>query len=270
MFSDNKAEAGAYIFEETAELSKIFKIRSTGNGINYLNAYNNLVFGNDQSTKPNLSTFTITPVTEYTLNVSPACMATLCLPFNVVLPAGMTAYDLVEGDIDGDAEDGNDDGVHVCTMQPIAQAGETLKAGTPVIVAATPGNHNLPITMEDDGPKTSLTGSLLRGNYMSQALVQGDTKKKFIFTSKNDVVGFYIMDAGGTIAANKCWMEWTVPAGANVRSLVIRFGNTTDIENVAVAPEHPAQPVIYNLAGQRLETPQRGINIINGRKIVVK
>ena len=270
MFSDNKAEAGAYIFEETAELSEIFKIRSTENGINYLNAYNNLVFGNDASTKPNLSTFTITPVTEYTLTVSSACMATLCLPFNVVLPAGMTGYDLIEGDIDGDAEDGNDDGVHVCTMQPIAQAGETLKAGTPVIVAATPGNHNLPITMEDDGAITSLTGSLLCGNYMSQALEQGDTKKKFIFTSKNDVVGFYIMNDEGTIAANKCWMEWTVPAGANVRSLVIRFGNTTDIENVAVAPEHPAQPVIYNLAGQRLETPQRGINIINGRKIVVK
>ena len=155
-------------------------------------------------------------------------------------------------------------------MQSIAEEGAILKAGTPVIVAATSGNYNLPITMDDTDAKEALEGSLLKGNFVSQTLTQGADVKKFIFANRNHGVGFYIMNAEGTIAANKCWMEWTVPVGANVRSLVIRFGNTTDIENVAVAPEHPAQPVIYNLAGQRLEAPQRGINIINGRKIVVK
>ena len=28
--------------------------------------------------------------------------------------------------------------------------------------------------------------------------------------------------------------------------------------------------VIYNLAGQRIQTPQKGLNIINGKKVVVK
>ena len=230
-----------------------------------MNDAGNYIVGNNPISEA--STFTITPATNYPLTVSSAGMATLCLPFNVVLPAGMTAYDLVSSNI---AEDDNDDGIHICTLQSIAEEGAILQAGTPVIVAATSGNYNLPITMSNEDAVGSLPGSLLRGNYMSQALVQGDTEKKFIFANRNHGVGFYIMDAEGTIAANKCWMEWTVPAGANVRSLVIRFGNTTDIENVAVAPEHPAQPVIYNLAGQRLEAPQRGINIINGRKIVVK
>jgi len=28
--------------------------------------------------------------------------------------------------------------------------------------------------------------------------------------------------------------------------------------------------VIYNLQGQRLQKPQRGINIINGKKVIIK
>ena len=80
------------------------------------------------------------------------------------------------------------------------------------------------------------------------------------------------MDAEGTIGANKCWMEWAMPAEANVRSFAIRFGGgeTTDIEEVEMEPARPVQQGIYNLAGQRLEVPQKGINIINGKKVVIK
>ena len=28
--------------------------------------------------------------------------------------------------------------------------------------------------------------------------------------------------------------------------------------------------VIYNIAGQRLDAPQKGLNIINGRKVMIK
>jgi hypothetical protein len=28
--------------------------------------------------------------------------------------------------------------------------------------------------------------------------------------------------------------------------------------------------VIFNIAGQRLDSPQKGLNIINGRKVVIK
>lgn len=261
MFSDNAAEAGAYIFEETAELSEIFKIRSTGSGINYVNDYDNLVFGNDKSDKENLATFKITPAETFPFSVSEVGMATLCLPFHIVLPEGMVAYDLVESKIAAEE----------AYMDVVAKAGETLKAGTPVIVKANQGGYELEITMDDTKAKGALTGSLLRGNFVKQDLTQGQGTdvKKFIFANGKNGVGFYIMDSEGTIAANKCWMEWNMPANANVRSLVIRFGDTTDIEDVAVL-QQPAMQVIYNLAGQRLAAPQKGINIINGKKVVVK
>lgn len=271
MFSDNKDEAGTYIFERNADLADVFKIRSSGSGINYINDYDNLVFGNDKVDKENLSTFSFNPVAEYSFTVTEAGMATLCLPFNVVLPEGMEAYDLAASRI---TESGD---VAYAYMDVIAEEGDVLKAGTPVIVKAAKGEYGLEITMSDENAKEPLDDSLLRGNFAKQKLTQGQdgAAKKFIFANGNKGVGFYLLsddeNAQNTIGANKCWMEWEMPTEANVRSFVIRFGGeATDIEEVEMEPARPVQQGIYNLAGQRLEVPQKGVNIINGKKVVIK
>ena len=36
------------------------------------------------------------------------------------------------------------------------------------------------------------------------------------------------------------------------------------------AAQDDEQPGIYNLAGQRLEKMQKGINIVNGKKVMIK
>ena len=192
-------------------------------------------------------------------------MATLCLPFNVMLPAGsMTAYDFASTNVMEEGE-----GAYICIMQSIAGSGNTLKAGTPVIVKAEPGNYDLKITMEGSGAKTSLPGSLLRGNFVKQELVQGTDVKKFILTNGDKGLGFYRMQESGTIGANKCWMEWTTPEGqAEARSFRIRFEQgETGIANVE---SQPTGQYIYNLAGQRLSVPQKGINIIGNKKVIIK
>ena len=267
MFSDNADEAGAYIIEETGTDTGIFKIRSTGNGINYLNDYDKLILGNDNSTKENLATFTITEATPYPLTIISAGYATLCLPFNVVMPEGMYAYDLsVENIASGDPE-----GKYNATMKVVAKAGEILKKGTPVIIKAEEGSYSLRITMSDNGAKTSLAGSLLRGNFVKQDLTQGYTTKKYIFANGANGVGFYLMDESGTIGANKCWMEWTVPAGqAEVRSFVISFDDATGISDIIPETKENRIHLIYNISGQRLNKPQKGLNIIGNKKVIIK
>ena len=255
-FSSSEKDMGAYIIEKLGGDNE-YKLRTSNK---YLNADDDFLFASSNDA----STFTITSVSSYPLTVTAAGMATLCLPFNVELPQGMVAYDLVEEKIV------KEDSKAYAYMQVIAETGDVLKAGTPVIVKAYPGDYALDITMSNENAVSSLANSLLEGNFVSQTLTQGTDVKKFIFANGTQGVGFYIMDPEGTIGANKCWMEWAMPADANVRSLVIRFADTTDIENVEVAPERPAQQGIYNLAGQRLEAPQKGINIINGRKVIVK
>lgn len=48
------------------------------------------------------------------------------------------------------------------------------------------------------------------------------------------------------------------------------FIGTTGIEDITQQPESNARHSIYNLNGQQLSAPQRGINIINGKKVFLK
>ena len=47
-------------------------------------------------------------------------------------------------------------------------------------------------------------------------------------------------------------------------------GETTSIRTINVNLETQNDGAIYNLQGQRLNAPRKGINIINGRKVIVK
>ena len=154
-------------------------------------------------------------------------------------------------------------------MRAIAGPGRTLKAGTPAIIAADPNTYNLTITMSDDKAGTSLNGSLLKGNFVKQTLTQSGDKVKFIFANKDGVVGFYRLSSSGTstLGANKCWLEWDVPTmGDPAQSIRLRFEDVTDITSVIQTTKAEG---IYDLTGRRLAAPQKGVNIINGKKVIL-
>ena len=267
MFSDNADEAGTYLIEQTST-DGIFRIRSTGEGINYVNDYDNLVFGNDKSTKENLSTFSIIEATTFPFTVSSAGIAPLCLPFNVVVPDGMYAYDMTSANVIEGSE-----GVYTCNMQVIASQGETLKKGTPVIVKAGQGNYNLSISILDNNAKASLPGSMLRGNFLKQGLAQSNSPQKFILSNGDNGVGFYRMQESSLMEANKCWMEWSTPLGqADARAFVFSFNNETGIDDLISndQTQDNASHLIYNIGGQRLNALQKGLNIIGNKKVIVE
>ena len=80
-----------------------------------------------------------------------------------------------------------------------------------------------------------------------------------------------VLDESGTIGANKCWMEWTVPAGqAEARSFIISFDNATGISDIITVTKESRKALIYNIGGQRLNKPQKGLNIIGKKKVIIK
>ena len=271
MFSDNKADAGAYYINEvnaTNATVNFQSILSHSQSCNYIGNYNSMdngtVFANES--QANANTFTIVSNPTYPLTITEAGMATLCLPFNVVMANGMYAYDLA---LEGIKEEDNN-GVYDCTMKAIAGPGQILKAGTPAIIAADPYPYPYPltITMSNNNAGTSLKGSLLKGNFVKQDLTQSGDKVKFIFTKKDDVVGFYrLSDGTSTIGANKCWLEWDVTTLGNpAGSIRLRFDDVTEITSVIQATRAKG---IYDLTGRRLSAPQKGVNIINGKKVIL-
>ena len=231
-FDTNEANAGVYLFEETTvdDITK-FKLKSNKGGTQYVHDWGP-IFGNDDWNKPNLSTFTFTQVTEYTLTVPDNGVTTLCLPFNVVLPAGVTAYDLTKENITADGD------YKVYELVQVAAENETLAKNTPVIIKAEAGNHTLAITMDGEGAKVSTAGTVLRSGLVKTTVAAGNN---YTF----DGVDFSIVTADTEIAANQCWMELDANLGdviyKEAPAAVVRL--TTD----------EANPVLYKIVIKRAD-----------------
>ncbi len=201
-FSDDESATGLYLFHETS-LAGIFKIQGVGESDgdwlhnDYLQVYNE---NGEMIVGPNpedaASSFALTPATSYAINVPENGLLPLYLPFNVVLPEGMEAFDIndLSKEVLVTAEN---------LLVKIAGAGETVLAGTPVVVKAAPGTHTLAITMDSDGAKTSLEGSVLRGNYAKQNLGIQLGLKKFVLNGNV----WENIDNSREIPANTCWIE---------------------------------------------------------------
>ena len=59
-------------------------------------------------------------------------------------------------------------------------------------------------------------------------------------------------------------------AGECRKSAIVWENNpTTDIAHINAA-QPAGKAAIFNLAGQRIDSPRKGLNIINGRKVVIK
>ena len=236
-FDTDIANAGVYLFEETAT-ADVFKLKSTINittanaTTNYVNDWGP-VFGSDNYNKENLSTFTLTPVTEYTLSVPASGATTLCLPFNVVLPAGVTAYDITEAQI---IQKGSR---YIYELNNVVAAeGETLAKNTPVIIKATEGSHVFTITMSDENVKGSASGSVLRSGLVKTTIDNTVVN----YTLSNGT--FSLVEPAADVAANQCWMELTENRGTQIldeSSYSGAFFYTTDEES----------PVLYNIYHKR-------------------
>ena len=111
-----------------------------------------------------------------------------------------------------------------------------------------------------------------QGTFSSEALNRGD-QTKLILGSNNTL--YYPKGSEGTLSVAACRGYFTIPSAvaAAAPQMVMGFDDdeTTGIQTIDVTPEGwNNAPAIYNLSGQRLNALQKGVNIVNGKKVVVK
>ena len=103
----------------------------------------------------------------------------------------------------------------------------------------------------------------IEGNVLKGTDEEIDAVGKYILAQpEGEPVGFYLANTG-KIAAGKAYLE--VPEGTDVKAFFLTGDDATGIANVEKTVENGA---IYNLAGQRISKMQKGINIINGKKVL--
>ena len=259
LFSDDESSAGIYLFEETST-SGVYKIHSTNGNINYLNIYKEHgVAGNDKSTKVGLATYTMDEVKSFPVTLPAGGAAAICLPFNVVIPDGACAYDVTSSGITLDESSG----VYTCTLSPIATAGETLRRGTPAIINADEATVALPISMSDYDAHGPLPQSVLRGNYVAQALTQATGNRRYLLNQQG--TEFKSFEQTVNVASNQCWIE----CDGSSETFSIRFDSPTRLPE-APSVEQGHTETIFTLAGHRLSCKQKGVNIIGNKKVLVE
>ena len=145
------------------------------------------------------------------------------------------------------------------TLSPITQA----PANTPVVLKGTQGSHDLTVLESASAAGTNKLkvsdGTITTGgNYVDYALAK-----------KGDVVGFYKVQAGVKVPAGKCYIP--VYTGSNAPEyLAFSFGGDATGINMVHGSEFKVNGEVYNLNGQRVAQPTKGLYIVNGKKVMFK
>ena len=84
------------------------------------------------------------------------------------------------------------------------------------------------------------------------------------FVSGNQL--YQASDATNTIKPFRAYFV----SDSNASALTLDFGDATGIGSIANSQELKANSHVYNLAGQRVAQPTKGLYIVNGKKVVIK
>ncbi len=201
------------------------------------------LFGNDTDLKLTQA---------YTLPVTAAGAATLVLPFESTIPAGVEAYTVTY--TSGDA----------VTATPVAT---TLGANTPVLINAAEGSYKFVSTATSGDAVTGsdpVTVGALTGVYTETTPGTGH----YILTNHSGNVGFRKTVATSKVAAYRAYL--TADGAGTPEFLNIDFdGNLTGVDE-KVNVEKKADGQYYNLNGQRVQNPTKGLYIVNGKMVIIK
>ena len=133
-------------------------------------------------------------------------------------------------------------------------------ANTPVIIKAEEGTYNLLVKEK----AASVGTNLLK---VSDGTIVGHVGIFVLAKPEGEEVGFYAVKKGTVITEGKAYIEYVNTAG--VKALTFLFADQADgIRTLSNSPLKDEN--IYNLAGQRIQKMQKGINIVGGKKILVK
>ena len=141
----------------------------------------------------------------------------------------------------------------------------TVAAGEGLMLKGTVGAT---ITIPVAASGEAISGNLLKGCTTSTDL--STSESKYVLVNNGGTAEFQsLAEHGATIPAGKAYLDASI---AGVKALRIVFEDTETgiqtIDNGQLTMDSDA--VIFNLAGQRVNKAQKGLYILNGRKVLVK
>ena len=215
-------------------------------------------YGASQSNWFGFTNFTITLTKSFPLNVvGAASHATLYLPFDVTTTGATKAYYV------GTANNG------YAQLTATDNEGTEIPANTAVVLVNSDADGSTTLT-KTTGLSAVVTESanLLKGTLVPMSLDLSDETPYYSLGKLDGEIGFYkFTDGTITLGANKAYLE--VPAAGGVKGFALGFGDEDGILELNGNRTNETSEW-YNLAGQRVRKPTRGVYIVNGKKVTVK
>ena len=189
--------------------------------------------------------FTFEPVASLPVTIGESGYATFFAPVAVTL-LGLEAYYVSE----------KDDNV-----AKLALVGNVIPANTGVVLKGTAGEtYTLTI-----GGNANAVSNLLEGTVADTYVA----KNAYVLAQpKDNTVGFYLAEmnqSSGAAFLNNGFKAYLPAEAASVRFISFDFGTETAIESVESVENNA---VVYDLAGRRVQGAQKGIFIVNGKKVI--
>lgn len=255
------------------EKTILFVTTTAGDYVLTLNNDGNTVI-TDVSIRKASQTLTLPSATQYAAGTYPsvtldrtfASMSnwyTLCAPFD--FPKSAFAEVKVLDKVTDTAGDVN---------MTFTDASETIAAGTPCLVKPASADATLsvedvaidPATLAGRTEKSSGTTTVAYVGKFENTVINGSTDTNAWVVSNNAL--YHVAEGhNATVGAYRAY--FTVSASEGVKALSYDFGGADAIDDVRSKIED-GRNEIYNLAGQKMSKLQRGVNIVNGKKVLVK
>ena len=191
--------------------------------------------------------FTLSSVESLPVSIGTSGYATFYSPVAVTLPTGLEAYYVSEKDESS------------AKMEAISNV---IPANTGVVLKGTAGEtYTLTI-----GGNANAVSNLLEGTVADTYVA----KNAYVLAQPEDnTVGFYLAEmnqnSGAAFLNNGFKAYLPAEAASSVRFISFDFGTETAIESIESVENNA---VVYDLAGRRVQGAQKGIFIVNGKKVI--
>ena len=217
---------------------------SAGPALQFNKASNQKRFRYFTGTQEDVQLYKKTATTSYDITIGSTGYKTLISAVSATLPAGVTAYKAVS--------------TNAGKIQLTSVA--SIKAGSAYVLKGTAStDYTLTVTDTPEEP----TGNIL------EVSDENTTNGVYVLANGTSGPGFYKW-AGGVLGAGRA----IVPASAVTSAhdfLGFDFDEeTTGVSDVTTTNLTNNTNEFYNLAGQRVAKPCKGLYIVNGHKVIVK
>ena len=180
---------------------------------------------------------------------------TFVVPFDMAIPSGWTVMEPT--DFDGS------------TL--FFSNASSIVAGKPYIVKPTEAVTSFSatgVTLKKDLSNTTVGNLAMTGTYEKITAIDYSTQDCYIIGIKDGVSSLYKVNSNVSLKPFRAYFTLSSTSGA--KRISISFDGTEASEVKEILGNIPECNMYYNLAGQPVSTPTKGIYIMNGKKVLIK